>query len=70
MLVDPGVSHRDSFAKYAAAFFTISREASIVVVRYSCAFDRPDRADTDSSRSSMKAAMFRRTLPRLALREG
>src|SRR5215210_4200168 len=25
MPLDPGVSHRDSFAKYAAAFFTISR---------------------------------------------
>src|SRR4029453_15805662 len=25
MSFDPGVSHRDSFAKYAAAFFTISR---------------------------------------------
>src|SRR5690242_8083650 len=25
MLFNPGVSHRDSFAKYAAAFFTISR---------------------------------------------
>src|SRR5207302_10371112 len=27
MLLDPGVPHRDSFAKYAAAFFTISRSS-------------------------------------------
>jgi len=27
MLLDPGVPHRDSFAKYAAAFFTMSRSS-------------------------------------------
>jgi hypothetical protein len=27
MLLDPGVLHRDSLAKYAAAFYTISRSS-------------------------------------------
>src|SRR5690606_30668403 len=30
MPFDPGVSHRDSFAKYAAAFFTISRSSFVL----------------------------------------
>jgi len=30
MSIDPGVPHRDSFAKYAAAFFTISRSSLVL----------------------------------------
>jgi len=30
LLFDPGVLHRDSFAKYAAAFFTISRSSLVL----------------------------------------
>src|SRR3954452_22362465 len=30
MLFDPGIFHRDSFAKYAAAFFTISKSSFVL----------------------------------------
>src|SRR5207344_58535 len=43
MLLDPGVLHRDSFAKYAAAFFTISRSS------FALASSRRKRAFSASS---------------------
>ena len=43
MLVDPGVLHRDSFAKYAAAFFTMSKSSFVLA---SSRRNRPFSAST------------------------
>src|SRR5690348_17344229 len=55
MLLDPGVSHRDSFAKYAAAFFTISRSSlALASSRRSRAFSA---STSDTGRLTAAAAL-------------
>jgi hypothetical protein len=55
MLFDPGVSHRDSFAKYAAAVFTISRSSlALASSRRSRAFSA---STSDTERFTAVAAL-------------